>query len=383
MRYRLPIPSSWQDFEALCHQLWKEIWADPNAQRNGRAGQPQHGVDIFGRPMYRANDAGVQCKDKDSRLGCELKESELIKECGKASHFSPALDTFTVATTAPRDGDLQGRVRTLRADQSLPFDVHVWSWEDIEAEVLCRPTLLSAFYGGILTDTDELTVKIAASAPRDQFNAFFTRPQLLEQLGPGIRNESIQLAYELCDNAFNHGRARQVRLSFEGSRLQIEDDGGAFDPTIELNQTAMPGGANLGAFVLASFLSRFAEDVSLTYFRVGEGTSARNRVSIDYRNLRAYDRAPEILDLPVNTTTTFSRDGARRLAAAFPISPGIEEVVLTLVGPLYLSLVAQFLREVRLRLPSEVRLTVSYARDGLPPHFLEHFEKSGVRFLSR
>jgi hypothetical protein len=91
MEVRLPIPKNWQDFEMLCFQLWKDIWADPNAQRNGRQGQPQHGVDIWGMPAYRSKYAGVQCKDKDSRLGKELSPDELESECAKAQDFAPTI----------------------------------------------------------------------------------------------------------------------------------------------------------------------------------------------------------------------------------------------------------------------------------------------------
>ena len=237
MRYRLPIPASWQDFEALCHQLWKEIWADPNAQRNGRVGQAQHGVDIFGRPMYQTAYSGVQCKDKDGRLGSELKEAELTAECRNARSFTPRLETFTVATTACRDGCLQARARALKSELGLQFEVHVWSWDEIEAEILCRPLLLDVFYGPLRVESDEMAVKIAASAPRDQFIAFFSRPHITQQLSVRVRNDSIQLAYELCDNAFRHGKARNVRLSFDGSKLQIEDDGDSFNPTQELHCT--------------------------------------------------------------------------------------------------------------------------------------------------
>jgi len=33
-------------FESLCLELWRDIWQD-HAQKNGRSGQPQAGVDVF------------------------------------------------------------------------------------------------------------------------------------------------------------------------------------------------------------------------------------------------------------------------------------------------------------------------------------------------
>jgi hypothetical protein len=40
-------PENWQDFESLCKKLWGEIWNCPEIKKNGRKGQPQHGVDIY------------------------------------------------------------------------------------------------------------------------------------------------------------------------------------------------------------------------------------------------------------------------------------------------------------------------------------------------
>lgn len=44
-------PENWQDFELLCKKLWGEIWNCPDIiKRNGRSGQKQCGVDIYGTP---------------------------------------------------------------------------------------------------------------------------------------------------------------------------------------------------------------------------------------------------------------------------------------------------------------------------------------------
>lgn len=37
-------------FESLCLDLFREIWGrESDAKKNGRPGQPQAGVDVFGR----------------------------------------------------------------------------------------------------------------------------------------------------------------------------------------------------------------------------------------------------------------------------------------------------------------------------------------------
>ncbi len=52
-------------FESLCLHLWKEIWGDPEAKKNGRSGQPQAGVDVFGRSDGRQMGCSVS-----RRMGC-------------------------------------------------------------------------------------------------------------------------------------------------------------------------------------------------------------------------------------------------------------------------------------------------------------------------
>ncbi len=53
MKLALPPPRDGQPFEDLCRDLWAELWRDPNAQKHGRSGQKQHGVDVFGQPAGR------------------------------------------------------------------------------------------------------------------------------------------------------------------------------------------------------------------------------------------------------------------------------------------------------------------------------------------
>lgn len=45
MRRQIAAPKNWQDFEELCLRLWRDMWGDPHAQKNGRVGQNQHGID--------------------------------------------------------------------------------------------------------------------------------------------------------------------------------------------------------------------------------------------------------------------------------------------------------------------------------------------------
>ena len=137
-----PPPNNPDDFESLCLDLWKDIWHDPGAQKNGRRGQPQAGVDVYGRQGGRL--VGVQCKQKDGLLRRKVTIKELEHEVSEAQKFEPKLTSFILATTGPADVKVQQRARELTEThlaQGL-FTVEVWSWERIWHEVYGREDLL-------------------------------------------------------------------------------------------------------------------------------------------------------------------------------------------------------------------------------------------------
>lgn len=109
-------PKEWGTFEDLCHALFKRVWDDPIAQKNGRRGQAQTGVDVFGSPDgSRSSYFGVQCKGKDSNYGSTAEWAEVLAEIAKAEKFLPKLDHWIFATTAPVDGKLQKAARECRS----------------------------------------------------------------------------------------------------------------------------------------------------------------------------------------------------------------------------------------------------------------------------
>jgi len=81
---QIPPPKYWQEFEDLCLAVFKRVWSDPTATKNGRSGQQQHGTDISGKPRDSKGIHGVQCKDKDTILGSEVTRAEFDAEIAKA-----------------------------------------------------------------------------------------------------------------------------------------------------------------------------------------------------------------------------------------------------------------------------------------------------------
>lgn len=64
---RLPKLMDEKEFEKVVLDALKLRWKDPNASLNGRKGQAQDGVDIFGRPKWLSGSfAGAQCKNSET-----------------------------------------------------------------------------------------------------------------------------------------------------------------------------------------------------------------------------------------------------------------------------------------------------------------------------
>ena len=81
-------PHSWQDFEKLCKKLWGEVWCCPNIKQNGRQGQNQNGVDVFGVPSGEKAYFGNQCKLKDGYTDSKLTKKEIDARVQQIIDFS-------------------------------------------------------------------------------------------------------------------------------------------------------------------------------------------------------------------------------------------------------------------------------------------------------
>lgn len=164
-------PTSWDDFESLCLALFREIWSDSNAQKNGRRGQVQCGVDVFGSsPADRCAFYGVQCKGKEQGYGSVLSYEEVLAETCKAERFKPTLKHFTIATTARRDASLQERTRELSASRETgdQFGVTVLAWEDLLSLIARHRPVLEQFYPEHSADAQGLISLMRAMPSGDQ-----------------------------------------------------------------------------------------------------------------------------------------------------------------------------------------------------------------------
>lgn len=121
------------DFEDLCFRLWKESYNCTIIKKNGRKGQGQNGVDIYGKAKGEKSYFGIQCKVKEENLGSYIKKEDILEEVEKAKTFKPILTTYFIATTSSRDANIQEYVRELDAEHSANglFEIDIFFWEDI------------------------------------------------------------------------------------------------------------------------------------------------------------------------------------------------------------------------------------------------------------
>ena len=133
-KLQLRKPENWQDFERLCKVLWGEIWECPDTiKRNGRQGQAQKGVDVYGIKKGECVYRGIQCKGKDDYTNSQLTESEIDNEIAKALLFTPKLYSFYFATTANKDAHIEEYIRNknLESISNGGFEIDIFAWDDI------------------------------------------------------------------------------------------------------------------------------------------------------------------------------------------------------------------------------------------------------------
>ncbi|MET4691908.1 PIN domain-containing protein [Sinorhizobium fredii] len=141
-------PDNYAVFETNCMKLGKVMIGATAMHKNGRRGQPQKGVDVWGwRNDNVEHIVGIQCKQKG--FGQELEEKEVREEWEQALAFEPPIKEFYILTTADNDVKMEQLARELCLDllrktgRSVPFSV--WGWGRICDELIDHPDLIKAF----------------------------------------------------------------------------------------------------------------------------------------------------------------------------------------------------------------------------------------------
>jgi hypothetical protein len=109
----VPTPKSWDEFEDITLAAAKLRWNSSDFYRNGRPGQKQDGVDIWGNDDDDRH-IGVQCKNTVDGISL----TTIKEEIANAENFKPMLNRLYVATTAKRDVVLQRAVREVSSQRA-------------------------------------------------------------------------------------------------------------------------------------------------------------------------------------------------------------------------------------------------------------------------
>ena len=140
---KIPTPKDWQECESLVRDAMILRWNSPNLQKNGRTGQAQQGVDVWG-PDEIGRRVGIQCK----RYKDPLVMKDVSDEVAEAEKFKGKFSALFIATTTDHDSTLQAKVRQL-SDQRVArgkFAVSIMFWDEIISSLALNPIVFKNYY---------------------------------------------------------------------------------------------------------------------------------------------------------------------------------------------------------------------------------------------
>lgn len=299
----IPQPQIWQEFESLCCDLWKELWNDPYAQRNGRSGQAQYGVDVIGRPGGGDRHHGVQCKGKDAFKHESVSIKELEIEVQKAKLFNPPLEHFILATTGPKDAHVEERARQLTEEhlgKSL-FSVTVLSWPDI-LELLARyPNVIERHYQYRLSPSSFERNKQALLVAKNPTSIEI--PELVLQHWAGDEEDFLTIKLLNTSELPANNIIISVLRPSEGQGADSErvafSVSAAFHP-YQNRGFSLPGGKSMLVPIgsISEFATNFSADVlGFNVIGVGMSPNVPDELTLEHRNQSLREDGGSVLAL--------------------------------------------------------------------------------------
>ena len=140
-----PRPKSEDEWEEMVLDAMRLLWRDPNAQRNGRRGQRQHSVDVFGKAG--SFTVAAQAKNMDA-----LCKKDAMAEIAKAEAFQPPIHEFYFVIGGTRDASFQEFIRLLSDDRNSKgkFAVHVLFFEEVCQQLSLDNRLVIKYWSAFL-----------------------------------------------------------------------------------------------------------------------------------------------------------------------------------------------------------------------------------------
>lgn len=135
-------PDTEDEFEAMCHLLYRGIWNDTSCVRVGGVGQAQFGVDVLGNDGKQS--VGIQCKHYNKKA---FTLATVTDDVRKADEANLNIDHLLFATTAQNKSSVVLEVRRLSEERRKAgkFTVSVDFWEEISGHLRVQPQVAKAF----------------------------------------------------------------------------------------------------------------------------------------------------------------------------------------------------------------------------------------------
>lgn len=147
---KLPRTTDPEEFESMCRAAMALRWNSPNLQKNGRKGQRQQGVDVYG-PDEIGRQVGIQCKNYTASPSMTL----IKKEIANAEKFKGQLSALFIAASGDFDSKLQQEVRLLSEQRVAAgkFAVSMLFWDEIIDGLQLNPQVIKNFFPHITLPT--------------------------------------------------------------------------------------------------------------------------------------------------------------------------------------------------------------------------------------
>lgn len=238
-------PNTEEEFEAMCHALYRRMWNDTGCVRMGGSGQEQFGVDILGHDGKKS--VGVQCKHYIKTV---FTLSTVTDDIKKAEEANLDIEHLLFATTVPSKSTLVKDIHELNAKRRRDgkFTVSVDFWGELSGHIRIHPEIgrayIHGFPGAPLLETKEMVSTHLAlyqddRATTNHFHATSLNNQnkLLEQVGtllqwsaaPEARGDEadprVVASLDLIRDRLRDGKSRDARdlLEMLGDPAKFQD----------------------------------------------------------------------------------------------------------------------------------------------------------------
>ncbi|MFZ5593717.1 MAG: PIN domain-containing protein [Pseudomonadota bacterium] len=135
-------PETDEEFEAMCHALYRRMWNDTGCVRMGGSGQAQFGIDILGHDGKKS--VGVQCKHYIKKA---FTFSTVTDDIKKAEEAKLDIEHLLFATTVPSKSTLVKEIHELSAKRQRDgkFTVSVDFWGELSGHIRIHPEIGRAY----------------------------------------------------------------------------------------------------------------------------------------------------------------------------------------------------------------------------------------------